>query len=121
MANVDVAETAIAAFPYPATVLTWTPLTSANPNGTAVVRPQLRDKSVQFTGTFDSATVTLTGSNDGTNYKILTDPLGNTLSFTDVAGPTQISEITAYIRPASSGGGGSQSITCIIVGTNNKV
>ena len=43
------------------------------------------DRSAQIVGTFDSATITIEGSNDGTNYTTLTDPQGNALSFTTAA------------------------------------
>ncbi len=60
--------------------------------------------SVQVTGTFDSATVTLTGSNDGTNYVTLKDSTGAAISMT-VAGLVNFSASCAYIKPGISGGG----------------
>ncbi len=87
----------------------WETLTSANAVGTAIEGPGSPDRSVQAVGTFDSATVVMQGSNDGTNWVTLTDPLGNAISFT-ATGLKQISELTRYIRPSTSGGGGSQDI-----------
>ena len=94
-------------------VAIWTPLTSANPNGDAFEWIHGRDRSVQLTGTFGNATVLIQGSNDGTNYVTLTDPQGNALSFT-TAGLEQIEEATRYIKPTSSGGDGTQSVTVTI-------
>lgn len=68
------------------------------------------DRSVQVAGTFNGATVVLEGSNDGTNYVTLKDVFGNAISLT-AAGLRQVAEITRYVRPSASGGGGSQSVT----------
>lgn len=59
--------------------------------------------SVQFAGTFGGATLTLTGSNDGTNYVTLKDVNGNSIS-TTTAGVFEFSTTCLYIKPASSGG-----------------
>jgi hypothetical protein len=69
------------------------------------------DRSVQFAGTFNGATVQLQGSNDGTNFVVLTDPLNNALTFTS-AGLKQIAEVTRYIRCAVTAG-----TTTSVVGT----
>jgi len=91
-------------------VVTWTPLTSANATGDAVEMPGSHIRSVQIDGTFDSATVVMQGSNDGTTWFTLTDPQGNAISKTAGA-LEQIQELTRYIRPSMSGGTGSQSIS----------
>lgn len=97
-------------------VITWATLTSSNAAGTAYQQEGTRAAigTVQFTGTFDSATAVLQGSNDGTNYVTLKDSLGSDVSFT-AAGYAEISTAFAYIRPSTSGGGGSQDIDCILV------
>lgn len=95
-------------------VITWTPLTSANAVGEAYQEPGYADRSIQVVGTFDSATVVLQGSNDGTNWATLTDGLGNAVSFT-ATGLKQVYEITRYVRPSTSGGGGSQSVSVYFV------
>jgi hypothetical protein len=64
------------------------------------------DRSVQVTGTFGGATITLEGSNDGTNYVTLRDPQGVALSFT-AAGLKQVMETTLYVRASITGGAGS--------------
>jgi hypothetical protein len=87
----------------------WETLTSANAVGDSLEMTAWSDRSVQFVGTFDSATVVLQGSNDGTTWVTLTDPQGNAISKT-AAGLEAISELTRYVRPSTSGGGGSQDI-----------
>lgn len=59
--------------------------------------------SVQVTGTFGGATVTLTGSNDGTNYVTMKDVYGTAISFTS-AGMANFNGLPLYIKPAISGG-----------------
>lgn len=61
--------------------------------------------TVQVFGTFGGATVTLEGSNDGTNYVAMRDVDGADISFT-AAGYAEFSTAFRYIRPASTGGTG---------------
>jgi hypothetical protein len=63
------------------------------------------DRSMQVEGTFGGASVTITGSNDGVNYRTLTDPLGSPLVITspDIV---QVLEAVRYTRPETSGGTG---------------
>ena len=97
-------------------VITWGALTSTNTSGVAERCPHFSDKSIQVTGTFDSGTLILEGSNDGTNYITLHDPQGNALSFT-AADLEQVLENVDYIRPSLSGAGGSASINVILLST----
>lgn len=106
--------TQIGSAPQVSWVCTWTPLTSSNAVGDALEMTAWSDRSVQFSGTWDSATLVLQGSNDGTTWFTLTDPQGNAISKT-ADGLEAISEITRYIRPSGSGGGGSSSVSCIVV------
>lgn len=97
-------------------VITWETLTSSDANG-ASYEPELQRAAVaavQFTGTFDSATAVLQGSNDGTNWVTLDDLSGVAISMT-AAGAAEFSTAMLYIRPSTSGGGGSQDIDCIVV------
>lgn len=113
MANVAPAISEVKAFLDNAHIVSWTPLTSANAAGTPIELSGSTIRSIQFSGTFDSATIILEGSNDGTNYQTLTDPQGNAISKTSAA-LEQIEEATRYVRPSSSGGSGSQSITATL-------
>jgi hypothetical protein len=78
--------------------IAWTPLTSTNTAGTAVAYPQWRDRTVAITGAFDSCTVVLEGSIDGTNYFTLTDPQGNAISKT-AAAMEAVTEMVRFVRP----------------------
>lgn len=69
--------------------------------------------SVQFTGTFGGATVTLTGSNDGTNFVTLSDPSGTAIS-TASAGAFEFATTMLYVKPGISGGTGDD-VDCTVV------
>ena len=87
----------------------WTPVTSAD-SCAAVTFPECAEKSVQVSGTFDSASVAVNGSNDGTNYAALNDPGGSVIAITG-AKIKGVLEKTMFVQPSISGGGGSQSLT----------
>lgn len=97
-------------------VVTWTTLTSSNTAGKDYepMRTRTIAATVQATGTFDSATLVLEGSNDGSNYETLRDTFGSDISLTS-AGFAEISTGFLYLRPSTSGGSGSQDIDCILV------
>ena len=110
---------------YDATIITWTALaltqtaTSSN-TGLAVEICNRADRSVQFDGTFDGATVVLQGSNDGTNWYSLTDPQGNAISKT-AGGLEQVEELTYYVRPyVSTSTNGNTSITIVMIMKGGK-
>ena len=81
----------------------WETITSTNSDGQAVRVPSHTDKTVQVTGTFNGATLTLQGSNDGTTWADLTDQAGSDLDFT-AAGLAVIAENPIWIRPAQTNG-----------------
>lgn len=89
-------------------VVTWTGVTGAD-TAVPVEVPAAAKISVQFGGTFDGATVVVSGSIDGTNYITLTDLQGNTLSKTSAA-IEGIQEQPRWIKFTHSGGGGSQAL-----------
>lgn len=61
------------------------------------------DKTVQVIGTVGAGTVTIQGSNDGTNFVALTDGIGNSLAFSAV-GIKLIGENPRYIRVVTDSG-----------------
>jgi hypothetical protein len=93
-------------------VVTWTPLGNAD-SGSAYTTVGFPDRSVQVTGTFGGATVVFEGSNDGSNYVTLSDPLGNAISVTG-ADLFQVSELPLWVRPRTSGGTGT-AVTVMMV------
>jgi hypothetical protein len=81
--------------------------------GAALSVPLLADRSIQVSGTFGGATVTVEGANNPTSpvWHTLNDSRGegNALSFT-TADTRQISEITTQIRLKVTGGDGTTAI-----------
>lgn len=82
---------------------------TSNETGDKVEVP-IGDRSVQMAGTWNGATVSLQGSNDGTNWATLTDGLGNSIALT-ADGLKQVCEITRYIRAKVTSG----SVTSVTV------
>lgn len=94
-------------------MVSWTPLAGTDV-GAAIEMPSKSDRTVQILGTFDSATVVLQGSLNGTDWQTLTDPQGNAISKT-AAAIEAVSEAVRYMRPSVSGGGGSCALTVLVM------
>lgn len=106
--------------PNRAWAVSWSTMANGD-SGEPLQNPGSADRSVQVTGTFGvGGTVVLQGSNDGTNYRTLTDPQGNALSFT-AAAIEAVQEITRYTRPSVTGGDGTTSLTVTLVVTGNHL
>ena len=95
-------------------LVVWEALTSSNNNGSLVELVEWADRTVQVIGTFDSATLLLQGSNNGLIWVTLSDAASSPLTFTS-AGLSEILEVPRYVRPSTSGGGGSQDIDVLLV------
>lgn len=85
---------------------TWAGFVANADVGTSITDQNLNDRSVQVTGSFaGSLSITIQGSNDGTNWFTLTDQGGSPLTFT-AAGGGMIAELTEYVRPIADAGAG---------------
>ncbi len=87
----------------------WTGLAGTD-DGEAVELKGYYDRSIQVEGTFDGGTVTIKGSNDGTNYEGVRDPSSTALTFA-AAGLKGVLEAVHQIKPVVSGGGANCSLT----------
>lgn len=98
----------------------WTGLTqTSSDDGEPFEMPGAADRSVQVTGTFGvGGSVRLEGSNDGTNYAVLSDPQGNALDIT-TAKIEAITELTRYIRPRVTAGDGSTDLAVTVLVRRN--
>lgn len=96
----------------------WNLLDGGTPKeGVPLDAPRWPIKSVQVAGTFGvSGSVTIEGSNDGSNWDPLTDTEGNEATFT-AAGLVQLLENPGYIRPSLTAGDGDTDLDITIVGT----
>jgi len=84
--------------------VTWTGVSTTDTMTALAVEAQRGlAASVQFSGTWGSATVTLKGSNDNVTFFTLKDTYGNNISATADA-QFELSTAVGYIKPASSGG-----------------
>lgn len=100
----------------------WLALTTTNADGLpigglegALSVPRLSDKTVQISGTFGiGGSLTLQGSNDGTNWFPLTDPQGNAITKTAAALET-VTENPVFIRPFITAGDGSTDLNVYLV------
>lgn len=96
-----------------ATLVTWTGLLNGD-TGTPVSKTDFPDRTVQILGTFGSGgSVNFEGSNDGTNWAILTDPQGNAITKT-AAAMEVVTETPRYVRPNVTAGDGTTSLTVIM-------
>src|SRR5579871_5058282 len=92
---------------------TWAALANGD-TGQPLELGDYASKTLSVTGTFGAGgSVTLKGSNDGTNYFALTDPQGNALTFT-AAGAKSVTELPRLIRPECTAGDGTTAIVCSI-------
>lgn len=95
-------------------ILTWGALTAADLTAAAYKISGLTDKSVQIQGSnFDGATISLQGSNDGTNYHNLTDPQGTDISKT-ASDLEAVTEAVLYIKPLMASAGASTSVVVTV-------
>ena len=81
-----------------AILYTWV-LTNTDSVGAPITAHEFGDRTLQVTGTFDSATVVLEGANVST-YTTLTDPQGNSMSKTAAA--IEQAEPTSPWQPTSA-------------------
>lgn len=90
-------------------MVVWSGLLNGD-TGSAIQMPGSADRSIQITGTFGTGgSITIQGSNNGTDFVALTDPQGNAITKTSAA-IEQVSEVTRYIRPSVTAGDGSTSL-----------
>lgn len=111
MANVTPTETEMANGDR---LITWASAAAADtPTASAEVKFD-HEAVFQPGGTFDSATVVLQGTLDGTNYATLKDPANSDVSKT-AAAVVGVRDQARKYKPSWSGGGGSQSLTLTLL------
>ena len=95
-------------------VITWAGLANGD-TGAPLQMSSHPDKTVQLIGTLGTGgTLTLQGSNDGTNWFTLSDAAGTDIVLTSLDGVT-IMENPLYIRPNITAGDGSTLLSVILV------
>ena len=90
--------------------------------GVGVSVPGAADKSVQVVGTFNTATISMQGSNDGTTWFELNAVQNFTTAISSTADATpgiqQIGENTLWVRPLEAGGAGTVAVTVYLLCRN---
>lgn len=99
--------------------VSWGPLVQGDTCDAFSGLSEYADRSVQIKGTFGGATLAVKGSNDGSNFETLTDPLGSAISRT-TDGLKQITEYTHLVNPVLTGGDGNTSITVTLVAKRQR-
>lgn len=95
-------------------IITWSPLANGD-DGRPIEMPGSADRTIQVFGTFGlGGNLRIEGSNDGTNWAVLSDPQGNVL---DIISPKieSVLELTRFIRPRVTAGDGTTSLTAILL------
>lgn len=103
-------------------LVTWPTLTQTGTDvGAAWEHADYGDRTVQFDGTIGAGgSITLQGSNDGTNWIALTDPQGNAITKTALPALEVVAENTRFVRPAVTAGDGTTSINCRMFARRNR-
>lgn len=91
------------------TLVTWTGVTEADTFQALEIGGTVSHLFIQIGGTFGGATAVVYGSNDGSEYALLTDQSGSAWGATSVL-VSSIYEKPLYFLPEASGGTG-QSLT----------
>jgi len=95
-------------------VTKWETVTNGD-TGAQLNVADLPDKTVQVIGTFGTGgSINIEGSNDGTNWEILTDIAGSAITLT-AAGMRTITENPLYMRPNVTAGDGSTDLDVLVV------
>lgn len=95
-------------------IVRWAGMANGD-DGEAINFSQYTDKSVQVFGTFGAGgSVCIEGSNDGSNWAVLTDPQGNDLNIT-AAKIEMVTEATQFVRPRVTAGDGTTSLTVVLL------
>lgn len=99
-------------------LVTWTGLLNGD-DGAPIELPTHSDRSVQVVGTFGAGgSLSVEGSNDGTNYATLNTPASVALAIT-AAGIKAVLELPRYIRPRVTAGDGTTSLTAVLLVRRN--
>lgn len=102
----------------PAALIGWTGLLNGD-TGAPVELVDNVDRTATITGTFGAGgSVTIQGSNDGTNWFPIVDPQGNAVTKT-AASMELMTEAPRYFRPIVTAGDGTTSLTVLVLCRRN--
>ena len=93
----------------------WT--LGAGETGDAVAMARYADRSIQVSGTFGGASLSIEGSLDGVTWAVLRDGEGIDLNAISDNRIKYIQEPTAYLRPVIMGGDGTTAVVITLMAT----
>ena len=99
-------------------VIAW-PLTTANTDGSPFSYVQYADLCWQAAGTWGGATLTIQGSNDGTNWFSLSNAAAGTAATFTADGGKQTIERPLYVRPNLTTPGTGATVTVTLIARAN--
>ncbi len=94
-------------------------LLQADATGDAVELASHMDRTVQVEGNFGGGSIVFEGSNDGTNYRTLTNHLGDDLTFAQ-GKVQQVVEATRFVRPRSPAPGSGLDVIVTVFARRSK-
>lgn len=97
-------------------IYTWPLIATANPNGAPIRATQFADRYFTVKASvWGAATLTIEGSNDGTNFWPLSNAAGGTAATFTADGGKSIIELPLWIRPNLTVVGTAASMTVVLV------
>lgn len=99
-------------------LFTWA-LTSSNTDGLMMAYNEFADRCWSATGTWGGATLTLQGSNDGTNWWSMSNAAGGSAATATTDKGIQTIETPRYARPNLTTAGAGASVTVILLARRN--
>lgn len=105
MATIEYVASDIPTFGDHATLILWETLVDTD-DGSPLESPGSSIRMIQIVGTFDTTTIVIEGSNDGTTWVTLEDVENNAMSYTAAAFASP-RDVPRFIRPNITADGGS--------------
>ena len=103
-----------------AVLVVWSGLLNGD-DGAPFEHADYGDRTVQFQGTPGAGgSISFHGSNDGTNYVILTDPQGNVITKTAAGTMEVVAENPRSVRPIVTAGDGTTNLVCSMYARRNR-
>lgn len=91
-------------------LLSWA-LSTANTDGLPFEMPEWADRTWQAVGSWGGATLSLQGSNDGSNWFVLSNAAGGTAATLSANGGLASIELPRYVRPNLTTPGSGATVT----------
>lgn len=103
-----------------AVLVVWSGLLNGD-DGTPFEHADFGDRTVQFQGTAGAGlSINFEGSNDQTNFVVLTDPQGNAITKTAISTMEIVAENPRGVRPRVTAGDGTTNMTCTLWARRNR-